>query len=372
MTGVGVKIEGVTKKFGSVTAVDNLSLEIKPGELFTLLGPSGCGKTTLLRTIAGFYYQESGAIYFNDKRIDGIPPHKRDTGMVFQSYAVFPFMSVFDNIAYGLRARRVTRHEIKERVMNAIELVRLSGMEKRRPDQLSGGQQQRVAVARAIVIEPRVLLMDEPLSNLDAKLRVEMRVDIRRLQKKLGITMIYVTHDQEEALAISDRIAVMAKGRIVQIGTPWEIYHKPASPYVADFIGVTNFFECRVVSQTENSVVVLFQNRELRLRASFKNKTERVVASIRPEALRLKSDMGDLGGKEEPVFSFKGKVLDSVYLGSSISIICEAEDGTNFQVSVANPVREALIDEGSTIEVVFATDDMSVFPVEEMVGVKNG
>ncbi len=374
MTGVGVRIENVTKRFGSVTAVDNLSLEIEPGELFTLLGPSGCGKTTLLRTIAGFYYQESGAIYFNDRRIDGIPPHKRDTGMVFQSYAVFPFMSVFDNIAYGLKARKVPRHEIKERVMNAIELVRLSGMEKRRPDQLSGGQQQRVAVARAIVIEPRVLLMDEPLSNLDAKLRVEMRVDIRRLQKKLGITMIYVTHDQEEALAISDRIAVMSRGRIVQIGSPWDIYHKPSTPYVADFIGVTNFFECKVVSRNEDSVIVLFQGRELRLKGAFKERVDRVIASIRPEALRLKIKETDETGNngEKSVFAFRGRVRDSVYLGSSISIICETEDGTDFQVSIANPEREALIEEGSTVDIVFSTDDMSVFPVTEKYEGKNG
>ncbi|RKX82486.1 MAG: ABC transporter ATP-binding protein, partial [Spirochaetes bacterium] len=204
MAGIGVKINEVTKKFGRVTAVDNLSLDIKPGELFTLLGPSGCGKTTLLRTIAGFYFQNNGSIFFDKHRIDTLPPHKRDTGMVFQSYAVFPFMNVFDNVAYGLKARGVPKKEINERVSNAIELVRLTGMEKRRPDQLSGGQQQRVAVARAVVIEPRVLLMDEPLSNLDAKLRVDMRVDIKRLQRKLGTTMIYVTHDQEEALAISD------------------------------------------------------------------------------------------------------------------------------------------------------------------------
>ncbi len=363
MTGVGVKIENVTKKFGNVVAVNNLSLEIKPGELFTLLGPSGCGKTTLLRTIAGFYYQEEGAIYFNDKRIDSIPPHKRDTGMVFQSYAVFPFMSVFDNIAYGLKARKVPRHEIKERVAKAIDLVRLNGMEKRRPDQLSGGQQQRVAVARAVVIEPRVLLMDEPLSNLDAKLRVEMRVDIRRLQRQLGITMVYVTHDQEEALAISDRIAVMSKGKIVQIGTPWEIYHNPLTPYVADFIGVTNFFKCEVVSRKDDHVTVMFKGKELRLQRGFAGEVNAVMASIRPEALLVKGVSGEFD--ETGLFAFSAKVKDSVYLGSSLSVICELDEGIDFQISVANPKKENLIEEGKTIEVMFSPEDMSVFPVGE-------
>ncbi len=379
MSGVGVRIENLTKRFGSVTAVDDLSLEIKPGELFTLLGPSGCGKTTLLRTIAGFYYQDAGAIYFNDRRIDGIPPYRRDTGMVFQSYAVFPFMNVYDNIAYGLKARRVNRDEIRRRVLDAIELVRLTGMEKRRPDQLSGGQQQRVAVARAVVIEPSVLLMDEPLSNLDAKLRVGMRVDIKRLQKKLGITMIYVTHDQEEALAISDRIAVMSKGKIVQIGSPWEIYHNPANAYVADFIGVTNFFRCPVERVGKEGTTIEFQGKRLTVPGILGRDVNEVMASIRPEAMQIISVEGESVGsdgitgisetssdeRDKSLFSFSAEVYDSTYLGSVLSIIAKVPDGTEIQISIANPRREGLIGEGKKIEIGFSPGDLIIFPVGE-------
>ncbi|MCD6122001.1 MAG: ABC transporter ATP-binding protein [Spirochaetales bacterium] len=364
MAGIGVKINEVTKKFGRVTAVDNLSLDIKPGELFTLLGPSGCGKTTLLRTIAGFYFQNNGSIFFDKHRIDTLPPHKRDTGMVFQSYAVFPFMNVFDNVAYGLKARRVPKKEINERVSNAIELVRLTGMEKRRPDQLSGGQQQRVAVARAVVIEPRVLLMDEPLSNLDAKLRVDMRVDIKRLQRKLGTTMIYVTHDQEEALAISDRIAVMSKGKIAQIGSPWEIYHNPVNKYVADFIGITNFFRCKIVSFTENKTTILFLGKNIELSLSvnkdIKN-TNEVIASIRPEALTIVSKEAQTTSSPDR-FSFTCTVVDTTYLGSSLLIIAETKDGTQVKVSVNNPDKENIIEEASRIQLEFSITDLSIFP----------
>ena len=363
MSGVGVKIENLTKKFGNVTAVDNLSLEIKPGELFTLLGPSGCGKTTLLRTIAGFYYQDHGAIYFNSKRIDSIPPYKRDTGMVFQSYAVFPFMSVFDNIAYGLKARKVPRAEIKERVMNAIGLVRLEGMEKRRPDQLSGGQQQRVAVARAVVIEPSVLLMDEPLSNLDAKLRVDMRVDIKRLQKKLGITMIYVTHDQEEALAISDRIAVMSKGKIVQIGSPWEIYHNPVNAYVADFIGVTNFFRCPVEKVEKETTTILFEGKTLKVPSAVGVDVEEVIASIRPEAMKIIYNNDDLTAEDRDIFTFDGEVFDSTYLGASLSVIAKTGENKSIQIYIANPKREGLISEGTMVKIGFSPRDLIIFPV---------
>lgn len=370
MTGISVKIDGVTKHFGRVLAVDNLSLEVKPGELFTLLGPSGCGKTTLLRTTAGFYFQDSGSIFFDSHRIDNLPPHKRDTGMVFQSYAVFPFMNVFDNVAYGLKARKIPKVEIRRRVVNAIELVRLTGMEKRRPDQLSGGQQQRVAVARAVVIEPRVLLMDEPLSNLDAKLRVEMRVDIKRLQRKLGTTMIYVTHDQEEALAISDRIAVMAKGKIVQIGTPWEIYHKPVNKYVADFIGITNFFRCKVVSLYENKTTILFLGVEIELPFALsknENDINEVIASLRPEALTIISRKNRADVPSDMV-SFSCTVADTTYLGSSLLVIAETEDGTQVRVSVNNPDKEGIIKEKRKIELEFSIKDLSVF----LIGIENG
>ncbi len=236
-----IKIDGIVKKFPGVTALDSVSIDIASGEFFTLLGPSGCGKTTLLRTVAGFYRQDKGSISVENEVMDNLPAYQRETGMVFQNYAVFPHMTVFENVAFGLRNRKVPGPEIRERVLRALKMARLGGYEQRTPDQLSGGQQQRVGLARAMVIEPRVLLLDEPLSNLDAKLRVDMREEIRDIQQQLGITAIYVTHDQEEALAISDRIAVMNGGRIQQIGSPWEVYKKPANRFVASFVGQMNF-----------------------------------------------------------------------------------------------------------------------------------
>ena len=222
---MSIRVVKVSKRFGNLEAVKNVSLEISTGEFFTLLGPSGCGKTTLLRSIAGFNQPEAGEIYFGDKRIDRMAAHKRGIGMVFQNYAVFPHLTVHDNVAYGLKARRVSAVEIEPRVERALQMVRLEGMGTRLPNQLSGGQLQRVAIARALVIEPQVLLMDEPLSNLDAKLRVEMRGEIRELQRQMKITTLYVTHDQEEALSISDRIAVLNLGVVEQVGRPWEIQH---------------------------------------------------------------------------------------------------------------------------------------------------
>ncbi|MCD6348969.1 MAG: ABC transporter ATP-binding protein, partial [Candidatus Korarchaeota archaeon] len=221
---VSIRTVELTKVFGDVVAVDHVSLEIKHGEFFTLLGPSGCGKTTFLRTIAGLEMADEGRIYFDDQDITDLPAHLRGTGMVFQNYALWPHMNVFDNIAYGLKIRKVPKSEIEKKVKEVLKLVKLEGLEKRTPHQLSGGQQQRVALARALVINPRVLLFDEPLSNLDAKLRIEMRAELKRIQRDLGITAIYVTHDQEEAMSISDRIAVMNRGRVMQVGTPKEIY----------------------------------------------------------------------------------------------------------------------------------------------------
>ena len=241
-----VIIKDAVKRYGDFTALNGVSLNIKEGEFFTLLGPSGCGKTTLLRMIAGFNSIEGGDFYFGDKRINDVPANKRDIGMVFQNYAIFPHLTVKENVAYGLKARKVGKKEMDERVDEALKLVQIEHLSDRKPSELSGGQQQRVALARAFVIEPSVLLMDEPLSNLDAKLRVQMRTVIKKLQRRLGITTIYVTHDQEEALAISDRIAVMKDGNIMQIGTPSELYAKPQNPVVAGFIGVSNFLDCDV------------------------------------------------------------------------------------------------------------------------------
>ena len=247
-------LEHLTKKFpargqaGEVTAVDDVSLNIEKGRFVTLLGPSGCGKTTTLRLIAGFEFPTAGRIMLDGQRLDDVPPNRRDMAMVFQSYAIFPHLSVYENIAYGLKIKNLTAAEIRRRAEEVMKLTKLTGLEDRAPNQLSGGQQQRVALARALVVEPKVLLFDEPLSNLDAKLREEMRFEIRDLQKRLGITAIYVTHAQEEALVMSDQIAIMNQGRLVQLGTPEEIYEHPHSRFVADFIGLSDFIPARVES----------------------------------------------------------------------------------------------------------------------------
>lgn len=243
-----IRIVDLEKRFGDLKALSEVNLEIEKGEFFTLLGPSGCGKTTLLRTIAGFYRQDLGEVWLGEERVDEVPAHKRDTGMVFQNYAVFPHMTVFENVAYGLRVRKLSKADIETRVAAALATVHLEGYEKRTPDQLSGGQQQRVGLARAMAVQPRVLLFDEPLSNLDAKLRVEMRDEIRAVQKKLGITAVYVTHDQEEALVVSDRIAVISNGKIQQVGPPWDVYKNPANLFVASFVGKINLLDAELES----------------------------------------------------------------------------------------------------------------------------
>jgi len=245
---IHVRLQEVTKRLGTTLAVDQVSLDVAEGSFTTLLGPSGCGKTTTLRMIAGFYHPDAGDIFVGEMRVTDIPAHKRNTAMVFQEYALFPHMTVAENIGYGLRMRGVDAAEARRRIAAVAELVGLEGQEGKFPNQLSGGQQQRVAVARAFVVEPTVLLLDEPLSNLDAKLRVRVRTELRALQQRLGKTTIYVTHDQEEALSISDRIAVMNQGRIVQVGSPREIYYHPVDRFVADFVGLANFVPVRVTA----------------------------------------------------------------------------------------------------------------------------
>ncbi|MEB3758002.1 MAG: ABC transporter ATP-binding protein [Desulfurococcales archaeon] len=251
-----VKIEDLTKVYGPVVAVDRMNLEIRDGEFFTFLGPSGCGKTTTLRLIAGFEFPDKGRILFDDEDVTYLRPYERNTAMVFQNYALWPHMTVFDNIAYGLKLRKVPKEEIRRKVKEVLELIRLEGMENRYPTQLSGGQQQRVALARALVVEPSILLLDEPLSNLDAKLRLGMREEIKRIQKELNITTIYVTHDQEEALTMSDRIAVMNKGKVHQVGTPYEIYAWPRDIFVATFLGRSNLLYGKVSSVEGDKVTV--------------------------------------------------------------------------------------------------------------------
>ena len=301
----GVRLENVSKIYQDPKtkkefyAVNNISLDIAPGEFITLLGPSGCGKTTTLRMIAGFESPDAGEIYLGDEAINTLTPNKRDTAMVFQSYALFPHMNIFDNIAYGLKLRKFSSAEIKDKVFGMMDLVGLTGMENRYTNQLSGGQQQRVALARALVVEPGVLLFDEPLSNLDAKLRVQMRTEIRRIQQQLGITAVYVTHDQSEAMSISDQIILMKSGVIAQMGSPMEIYYKPNSEFGADFIGECNFLKGKVVSSGNN--VTLVQLPEGQAKGSSDKIYEpgsEVEIVVRPEAILI-SDEGMLPCKVE-------------------------------------------------------------------------
>lgn len=312
----GISIRNVTKRFGDLVAANDIKLEIEKGEFFTLLGPSGCGKTTLLRCIAGFLDPQQGQIYFGDRRVDRIPTHKRGVGMVFQNYAVFPHLSVQDNVKYGLKARNVAAREQEERARQALALVRLEGLENRLPNQLSGGQLQRVAIARALVIEPEVLLMDEPLSNLDAKLRVEMRGEIRILQQKMGITTVYVTHDQEEALSISDRIAVMDYGVVRQVGKPWEIYVRPEDTFVAGFIGTTNMLDSEV--QASEGEILIAKCGEVSFGLSQADglvQGSQIQIAIRPEAITIREvDEAVPDGH----WSLEGEIVRFEYLGSMI------------------------------------------------------
>ena len=291
---IDVRLAAVTKRFGSVTAVRAVSLEVAQGEVVALLGPSGCGKTTTLRVVAGFETPDDGTVEIRGRVVNGVPPYRRNLGMVFQQYALFPHMSVFDNVAFGLRMRGTRRAEVPRLVDEAMALVRLAGLGARFPSQLSGGQQQRVALARAIVTKPAVLLLDEPLGALDRKLRAEMQVEIRALQRQVGITTIFVTHDQEEALTIADRIAVMEHGEIVQIGPPREIYERPRSRFVSDFIGVSNVLEGRVVARSAGALVIELASgaHVSALPVDGPGPGDRVEVAIRPEKVELADGAG--------------------------------------------------------------------------------
>jgi putative spermidine/putrescine transport system ATP-binding protein len=277
-----VRLENLSKRFGATAAVDDVSLEIDEGELVALLGPSGCGKTTTLRMIAGFVEPDAGRIRIGERDVTHLPPYRRDTGMVFQGYALFPHLTVAQNVSFGLEMRHVGKAETRERVAETLRLVRLDGMGERMPRQLSGGQQQRVALARALVIKPSVFLLDEPLSNLDAKLRHDVRIEIRQLQQRLGLTTIFVTHDQEEALTIADRLVLMKNGVIQQIGTPDELYERPANLFVADFIGKSNFLKGELVADDE-----FISDAGLRVRCGVAAPFRRAVLAIRPEKIAL-------------------------------------------------------------------------------------
>ncbi len=312
-----LQLENIIKKFpmrdgsGEFVAVSDVSLNVEKGEFLTLLGPSGCGKTTTLRLVAGFESPTVGAIILDGKNITNQPPNKRDMAMVFQSYALFPHMSVFDNVAYGLQIKRLSKQVIRQKVNDTLGLMGLGSLAVRRPNQLSGGQQQRVALARALVMEPRVLLFDEPLSNLDAKLRVQMRTEIHRIQRNLNITSLYVTHDQDEAMALSDRIVVMNLGKIEQMGKPEEIYRFPATRFVADFIGRANFYDTTLQAiEGEKAVIQLFdQPMRVNLHNKDLNPSQNVTAMLRPESVKLVAPSADV-----PVVKLEVKM----YLGSEV------------------------------------------------------
>ncbi len=352
-------LKSITKTFpprggvSEVTAVNNIDLEINQGELVTLLGPSGCGKTTTLRMIAGFEFPTEGEIILDGVKINNLPPHKRDMSMVFQSYAIFPHLNVFENIAYGLNVQKLPKDVIEERVNKVLDLVHLEGYGHRAPNQLSGGQQQRVALARALVMEPKVLLMDEPLSNLDAKLREEMRTEIRRIQKKMNITSVYVTHDQIEAMTLSDKIVIMNEGIIEQIGTPVEVYRFPQSKFIANFIGRANFVPGIVenviqgkykIQTLGKTLDIINQRRELKT-------GEKVTLIVRPEMISVNTREG----------TYEGVVKRSVYLGDVIEYDVDVQ-GQIITGIETDPARMEIIPEGSKVFIGFADDFIQALP----------
>jgi iron(III) transport system ATP-binding protein len=357
MTGGGarVRLDGISKRFGATLAVDSVLLTIEPGEFLTLLGPSGCGKTTTLRMVAGLEEPTAGRILIDGEDVTDWPPHARDITMVFQSYALFPHLSVFENVAYGLRVLRRPADEVRHRVGEALVLAGIGDLGARQPTALSGGQQQRVALARALVLEPKVLLFDEPLSNLDAKLRKRMREEIRALQRRAGITALYVTHDQAEALAVSDRIAVMARGRVEQLGVPAEIYRRPASRFVADFIGEANLLPVEIEDAGPSGA-------RARLGSVTVAVLDGAVASgpatlvVRPEAIQIRSG----GLTPSPAGALAGQIRQTAYLGAAAEYTVDTEVGV---VAVSDALMpQGLLPAGSRVWLTFALDRLAVLP----------
>ncbi len=346
-----IAIRGVVKRFGAVTAVDRAELDVADGELFTLLGPSGCGKTTLLRLLAGFYQPDAGEIRFGERVVSGLAPYERNIGMVFQNYALWPHMTVAGNVGYGLRLRKLTASAVAERVRGGLAKVNLGGLESRYPGQLSGGQQQRVALARALVLNPDILLLDEPLSNLDAKIRVQVRAEIRKLQQELGITTIYVTHDQEEALSLSDRVAVMKDGRVLQVGVPRELYERPRTRFVADFVGTNNLLPGRV---RERRGERLFVETALGLLEAIPHAaaaiTDRCVLAIRPENVAIQ---GGLDASPNGANSVGGRVAFSSYLGNTLRYDVETGPGLVLKADVRDPWHHDPMPVGRAVTVSF-------------------
>jgi spermidine/putrescine transport system ATP-binding protein len=348
-----VTLVDLVKRFGDVTAVDGVNLEMPRGEFFSMLGPSGCGKTTTLRMIAGFEQPTEGRILLDGNDMAYTPPHKRNVNTVFQSYALFPHLNVADNVAFGLRRQKVSKHQIRERVAETLELVQLSGLEKRKPAQMSGGQQQRVALARALVLKPAVLLLDEPLGALDAKLRKALQLELKALQQQVGITFIYVTHDQEEALTMSDRIAVMADGRVEQVAPPREVYEEPSTVFVADFLGVSNLMDAEAVGGAN---ICRLQLGDFELDAT-QGKTDArgsVRVTIRPERVQLEAQEAT-GPNRVP-----GMVERLVYLGNSVQVIVHLAVGTTIQALVQNVGTEIPWKQGTPVQAHLPADALRV------------
>jgi spermidine/putrescine transport system ATP-binding protein len=349
-----VELVALTKRFHEV-AVDSIDLTIASGEFFSLLGPSGCGKTTTLRLIAGFEQPTAGRILLDGVDVSGIPPHRRNVNTVFQSYALFPFLTVFDNVAFGLRNRKLDRQDLERRVNDALELVRLRSFAKRRPGQLSGGQQQRVALARALVLQPAVLLLDEPLGALDAKLRRSLKVELKALQERVGITFLYVTHDQEEALTMSDRLAVMRGGRIVQIGSPHEVYEAPADTYVADFLGVSNLMPVEVIGRGPGpQCQVRLGESVLEAGSGGQDTPQASHAVIRPERVRIE-EFGSAGPNRVPAM-----VQRLVYLGSATQAILRLAAGPELQVLLQNDGTAPKLAQGTPVHAFLAPEALRV------------
>ena len=356
-----IGVHGLTKRFGQQEVVGGVDFAIEEGEMFTLLGPSGCGKTTLLRLIAGFYTPDAGEIRFDDRVINDLPPHERGIGMVFQNYALWPHMTVFENAAYGLKLRKVPEAEIAERIRAVLEKVKLGGLEKRYPGQLSGGQQQRVALARALVLNPKMLLLDEPLSNLDAKIRIQVRAEIRKLQKELGITTVYVTHDQEEALTLSDRIAVLNKGKVLQVGPPKALYERPQNHFVADFIGINNLSEGTVeaVDAAQGWLRVKCKFGELKAVMDQRFRPgDRCVVSIRPEN-------ANLDGESAPGRNLvRGHIVFAAYLGHTLRYDVDLGQGLLFKVDIRDPWHHEQRPMGSAVALSFEASATVAMPAE--------
>lgn len=356
---VSVTAQNIVKHLGKTLVLKGVSLEIKPGEFFFVLGPSGCGKTTFLRVLAGFLFPDEGRVFFGDRDVTFLPPHKRNAAMVFQHYALFPHMSVWENVAYGLKVRKLPRNEIERRVKEALRLVRLEGFEKRLPLQLSGGQQQRVALARAIAVQPDLLLLDEPLSNLDAKLRAEMRSELKALQRQLGVTTVYVTHDQKEALAMADRIAVMHDGQIVQVGIPTELYRKPRTRFVAEFLGDANVWEGRVKSVHSDLVIVetAFGQVNCQPPSFTLREGEKVWVMIRPEMVSIAFDRAESLSQPN---TFSARIEQTVYLGETVEVVAKIGE-TSVKALHFRPLNGGLPNE---VRIRFAPDDLTLLPYE--------